>query len=374
MCDSLEHDHPANATPAAISRKLTVRPTRAATAATVSVVIPCYNYGQYLPEAVGSALSQEGAEVEVIVVDDRSTDNSLDVARALARADGRVKVVAHETNAGPVRTFNDGLDAASGEFLVRLDADDLLTPGALIRALAVMQRFPSVGLVYGHAVHFLGGKHPGHRDAVTSWTVWPGRAWLEARCASGFNVITSPEVLMRRSCVNQVGGQMPLPHTHDMEMWLRMAAFFDVAYIRGADQAWHREHNQSLSAGLSSLSDMLQRKEAFDVLFQGKAAQLPEAITFHAKAKAALAANALELAIRQYDSGTPDTGQIDILCTLARSLVERVETVPGWYGLERRMAMGGRRARRHPSFLAMRIMRGLNKRYSHWKWHRTGEW
>ncbi|HWK68758.1 MAG TPA: glycosyltransferase family A protein [Rhizobiaceae bacterium] len=357
------------------SRKLNVRAGLSSTPATVTVVIPCFNYARYLPDAVDSALAQQGADVEVIIVDDKSTDDSLAVARRLAGADRRITVLAHETNTGPVQTFNDGLALARGEFLVRLDADDLLTPSAFKRALAVMQRFPTVGLVYGHPIHFIDGERPAHRNIATSWTIWPGRDWLEACCKKGFNVITSPEVLMRRSVIDEVGGQMPLAHTHDMEMWLRIAAFSDIAYIHGADQAWHREHPKSLSAReVTAFRDLIERKDAFDLLFQGKAARIPQARSFHAKANAALAADAIRLAITQYDRGAPQDREIEMLRDVARALVADVEAVPGWAGLECRMAMGAERARRHPRYVLERIIRGFRSRYSHWKWHRAGEW
>ena len=75
---------------------------------------------------------------------------------------------------------------------------------------------------------------------VRSWTVWPGRQWLADRCRSGLNVITSPEVVVRTSVIRRVGGQQPLAHTHDMEMWMRISAFSDVGRVDGPDQAWHR--------------------------------------------------------------------------------------------------------------------------------------
>ena len=98
----------------------------------VSVIITCYNYGRFLPDAVNSALSQEHVEPEIIVVDDASTDDSANVAERLARNDPRVAVIRHDRNTGQVEAFNEGLAAASGEFIVRLDADDLLTPGSLV--------------------------------------------------------------------------------------------------------------------------------------------------------------------------------------------------------------------------------------------------
>ncbi len=291
------------AAPAPMTSKLKIKAVPSAMPATVTVVIPCYNYARYLPAAVASALSQQAADVDVIVVDDRSTDDSLAVARELADADARVRVIAHESNAGPVQTFNDGLAAARGEFLVRLDADDMLTPGSLRRALAVMQHFPSVGLAYGHPIHFIDGALPAHRDRATSWAIWPGRDWLAARCRSGYNAITSPEVLMRRSVVDVIGGQMPLAHTHDMEMWLRIAAISDIGRVRGADQAYYRVHalsmQQTVHAGF--LFDLVARNRAFQSVFEKEGASLPERDELYGLAKRALALTAIRRARRLCD-------------------------------------------------------------------------
>src|SRR5215469_6910820 len=66
----------------------------------VSIVIPCYNYGRYLPECVGSVLDQQGVIVDVLVIDDASPDGSAEVARRLAADDPRVRAVCHEENRG----------------------------------------------------------------------------------------------------------------------------------------------------------------------------------------------------------------------------------------------------------------------------------
>ena len=87
------------------------RPDESEAPATVSVVIPCFNYARFLRSSVHSALSQTGVDVDVVIVDDESTDGALDVARGLAAEYPAVRVLAHETNQGPVATFNDGLNA-----------------------------------------------------------------------------------------------------------------------------------------------------------------------------------------------------------------------------------------------------------------------
>lgn len=237
-----------------------------------SVVIPCYRYGHYLPAAVRAALDQPGLEVEVIVVDDASPDDSGEVAEALAAADPRVRVIRHRTNRGHLTTYDDGLAAATGDWVALVSADDLLTPGAVTRAAQLMTEHPSVGLVYGRARHFDGDPPEPVLDTA-GWTVWPGREWIEARCRQGHNVIASPEVVLRGSLARRLGGyRRDLPHAGDLEMWLRAAAAADVGYVVGPDQALYRQHATNMHrtrfrADLpdGALIDLEQRWAAFRI-------------------------------------------------------------------------------------------------------------
>jgi glycosyltransferase involved in cell wall biosynthesis len=76
---------------------------------TVSVVIPCYRYGRYLPDCVRSVLDQEGVDVRVLIIDDASPDDSGEVAMGLAAEDERVQVRVHRENRGHLATYNEGL-------------------------------------------------------------------------------------------------------------------------------------------------------------------------------------------------------------------------------------------------------------------------
>jgi cellulose synthase/poly-beta-1,6-N-acetylglucosamine synthase-like glycosyltransferase len=337
-------------------------------------VIPCFNYAQYLPAAIDSALSQEGVKVDVVVVDDASTDDSLAIARRIADADPRVRALANDANCGAVETFNRGLSAARGEFLVRLDADDLLTPGALARAVAVMQQTPSVGLVYGHPLHFDGDELPVPRTESDSWTIWRGSDWLAARCLDGTTTTTTPEVVMRRSVVDVVGGQKPLAHTHDMEMWLRIAAHADVAYINGADQAWHREHPGSLSTlAEDPLIILGEIRDAFDVLFGDAPIPIRHSATLLSSARLAVARDAVDQALRLVDRGETG-GRAAALRDFALACSAEIRDDRRWQRLERALASGGGRL----SLLAR--LRGVPARISRRavfknrqrRWHSTG--
>jgi len=336
----------------------------------VSVVIPCFNYARYVTQAIDSALSQRGVEIEVIVVDDHSRDESADVVAAIAAQDTRVRLFRHPENLGAVRTFNDGLAQARGEYIVRLDADDLLTPGSLARAAAVAEADPAVGLVYGHPLHFSGASAPRARVRAERWLIWPGRLWLEGRCRTGINVITSPEAFMRRSVVDIVGGQRDLPHTHDMEMWLRISAVSDVAYVTGADQAWHREHPGSLSQSLDPrFGDLVDRRDAFETLFAWTADRLPGTPRLRELAMTGLADEALRNLVHLADRGRGD----DELRRRYRDFA--IETAPG--STLPHAAAAARveeRGDRRPTLLqtARAAARRLRSDCQYARWHRTG--
>ncbi|MDR7082016.1 hypothetical protein J2X01_001301 [Arthrobacter ginsengisoli] len=355
-------------------KKIRTRPRNVAgEPATVTVVISCYNYGRYLPGAVLSAVNQDGVTVDVVVVDDASTDGSLEVARELSSAHANVRVLAHETNRGVVETFNDGAKLAKGEFLVRLDADDLLTPGSLGRAVPVARAHPSVGLVYGHPLHFSDGVLPRPRLSPSAWTIWPGREWLLDRCRSGSNVITSPEVLMRRSVLERIGYQAPLKHTHDMELWFRFSAFADVAYIHGADQAWHREHSDSLSAReVDVLVDLRERREAFDVLFDGPAGTVAEAGDLRRRATRTLVNEALKTARNELDRGAGTSVLYGCSLELARELDPGVVHSTAWDRLARRTDQAARFPHLRGGASARRLTARVRSELQWWRWHRNG--
>lgn len=318
----------------------------------VTVVIPNYNYGRYLPQSVGSSLAQKGVDVDIVVVDDRSTDDSAEVLAALAAADSRVRVVMSSDNRGAVETFNAGLDLAEGDYVVRLDADDILTPGSIARAVALGERFPSVGLIYGRPVLFQGDPPTRLREVPSGWTVWSGEEWLDLRCRVGVNCITSPEVVMRATTIRAAGGGqlVELRHAHDMEMWYRLARFGDVAHVDGADQALHREHDGSFSAReVDVIGDMRHREQVFECLFRDGSARSRE---LHDLARRALANEALTRAAQACAAGRGDSDEVEAYLRFAAAQGVPIDDLPAGHAVRWAQRIGPRRARLSPYLLA----------------------
>lgn len=111
----------------------------------VSVIVPLYNLANYVGETIESVLNQTMQDFEIIVVDDCSTDNSLQVAREWAVRDPRIKVIAHPVNLGLPATRNTAIAASEGEFILPLDSDDKIDPTYLEKTLPLMTE--GVGVV-----------------------------------------------------------------------------------------------------------------------------------------------------------------------------------------------------------------------------------
>lgn len=118
----------------------------------VSVVIPCYNQGQYIDEAVGSVLSQTFQDFEIIIVNDGSTD--VFTNQKLAEYNKPKTIVITTANNGLATARNIGIEAASGEYILPLDADDKIVNTYLEKAINVFTTNPSIGLVYCEAAFF----------------------------------------------------------------------------------------------------------------------------------------------------------------------------------------------------------------------------
>ena len=348
------------------------------TPATVSVIVPCFNYAHLLEGCVDSVLAQEGVDVRVLIVDDRSPDHTPEVAGRLAARDHRVEYRRHEVNQGLIATANEGLEWADGDAVVLLSADDFLTPGALRRAADVLQDRPEVGMVYGRTLF----ARPDEPIPVASgrWKgtdVWAGPDWIRRRCRTASNVISSPEVVVRTEVQRAVGGyDARCHHTSDLNMWLRIAAVSSIAYVRGVPQAIYRIHPGSmLRSDAGPMVDLRERRAAFDCFFAGTGAALPRAAELHAGASRALARQALWRASRAYDRGLvrgPDALPVEELIAFALDVDPGARRLREWRGLQLRRRLGAGRSGWFPLFAATGVAHRLHGHARRLRWQTRG--
>lgn len=187
--------------------------------ALISVVMPCYNAAPYVEEAIDSVLQQTYPHVELIVVDDGSSDGSNQIIEQMsARHPGRIRVV-HQTNSGPYAARNTGLSHASGNFVAFLDADDTWHPDALSEMHAAMTETLA-------DMAYCGWQNVGESAANTQPHIPPNYAELDAAalflksCPWPIN-----GVLIRRQLIDALRGfSERRPTAMDYDLWLRALA------------------------------------------------------------------------------------------------------------------------------------------------------
>jgi glycosyltransferase involved in cell wall biosynthesis len=286
---------------------------------TVSVVIPCYRYGHFLPGCVRSVLDQEGVDVDVLIIDDASPDDSAAVAHRLASDDSRVRVIVHETNQRHIATYNEGLAIASGEFVLLLSADDLLAPNALANATALLSANPEVGLVYGFTRSFRDTPPPA-RTEPKSWSVWSGQEWLDLVCTKVSNPVWTPEAVMRTKTMQDlVGYDARLPHAADFLMWMRAASRGSIGRVNGVELAYYRVHGENMHTSEygGALRDLTERYKAFEVLFEDDGERIANVPKLLAAARRGVAREALYVARQAYQKTVrPGPDEADVLADL----------------------------------------------------------
>lgn len=211
----------------------------------VSFVVPCYNYGRYLADCLSSIFGQEGEhDLEVIVIDDGSTDNTQEVVHAFN--DPRLRLITHAVNQGHVATVNEGMYAARGQFIARIDPDDRLRPAFLATLLPKFEAHPEVGLVYGDAalIDEYGRVTVERCDRVHSGRDFKGSEFLPLL---EDNFICAPTAIARREAWYAA---LPIPAHLAFNDWyftLMMARRWEFYYVDRvvADYRVHAENHHS---------------------------------------------------------------------------------------------------------------------------------
>lgn len=207
----------------------------------VSVIMPVYNGERYLADAVESVLAQTGGPVELIVVDDGSTDRSAEIARAFGAA---VRYV-YQDNAGQSAARNRGIQLAQAPFLAFLDDDDYWSPGKLALQLAVLTGDPTVEAVFGHVRQFVSPDIPPEAAARVRYhaEIMPGHV--------------PGTMLIRREAFDRIGAFDPRLRVGEFVQWYAHAVDLGLRAVMLPEVVLHRRLHED-NEGIKQRAEAVQ--------------------------------------------------------------------------------------------------------------------
>ena len=184
----------------------------------VSVLMPVYNAERYVGEAVRSILDQTLADFEFVIIDDGSTDRSGELLDSLAAGDSRIRLV-RRPNTGYLRALNEGLPLCRGEFIARMDADDVSLPERFERQIGYLRGHPDC-LAVGSGMLRIDADG----DLICEEPMPTAHEEIEARLLKGFGALPHPSAMIRREALVAVGGYREDYYgVEDHDLWLRLA-------------------------------------------------------------------------------------------------------------------------------------------------------
>lgn len=226
---------------------------------TASVLLPVWNGEQYLAEAVESVLAQSFEPIELLIVDDGSTDATPDLACAFARRDARVRVIPMERR-GLGHALNAGIALARGRYVARMDADDFSHPTRLEKQIAFLETNPECVAV-GSAIEVVD-----ESGAPVGTSIFPEDhlAIVDTLLHRRGTAVAHPTVVVRREAYVAVGGYRPewFP-AEDLDLWFRLSRIGRLAnlrepllrYRRHRGSVGSRERGRQMTKSLSILNE-----------------------------------------------------------------------------------------------------------------------
>ncbi|MDF2633458.1 MAG: glycosyl transferase family 2 [Pelosinus sp.] len=190
----------------------------------VTVLMPVYNGERYLREAMDSIIAQTFYDFEFLIIDDGSTDNTSDIIHSYR--DGRIRVIKNDINSGLVSALNKGIENAQGQYIARMDSDDISMPGRLFKQVLFMEGHPEIG-VCGSWVNTIGEWYQGQLWELSTEPE-------EIKCRLLFcTTLSHPSVMVRKKVLETSGLRYDgaYKHAEDYKLWMELAKVTLLANI-----------------------------------------------------------------------------------------------------------------------------------------------
>lgn len=217
----------------------------------VTIVAICHNHAPFLCEALDSILAQTYSQVEVLLVDNASTDGSAAILQEYAVRNPSWQLQLHPQNIGLCRAFNEAYRSAKGEFLIDFATDDVLLPDRIAQQVTFFQQLPATaGMVYSNAELIdEQGRHVRYHIRQRNGKLFPAPAsgWVFAVVLRRY-FISTPTMMMRRATLDELHGYDETLYYEDFDFWVRASRHWQF-YFLDAVTTRKRQHDQAMSRG-----------------------------------------------------------------------------------------------------------------------------
>lgn len=213
----------------------------------VSILTTSYNYENYISETIESVLNQTYKDFEYIILDDGSTDNSVEIIKKYAQSDNRIRFVSRE-NKGLIYTMKEGIDLCNGEYIVFLESDDSISPTYIEDKLKVLEKYPDAAVIY-NKINLIGDEQrvsdvQKHLEKVDKLIKADDFDYIELFVS---NIIpTFSCVMIKKEVAREIPETFDVPKCYDWYFWNYIIQKYQIVYLDKALTTF-RLHKQSFS-------------------------------------------------------------------------------------------------------------------------------
>ena len=227
----------------------------------VSICIPTYNRASMVHEAIRSAIDQSYENLEILVVDNASSDNIREVVESFQ--DSRLSLIVNEKNLGLFGNFNRCIELARGKYINILHSDDAIDSRFTQTCVEFLESHPSVVMTFTAAEVISGGTTKSLKMSDNNLIFSAPEGFRKILLTRNF--IVCPSVMVRREVYEQVGYfSMEYPFSSDYYQWLTISRQFDVAYVAGANVLYHQgDHSESFRLQFTSPAGYLDTQKIY---------------------------------------------------------------------------------------------------------------
>jgi alpha-1,3-rhamnosyltransferase len=225
----------------------------------VSVIVPAYNHEDYISDCIYSVLEQDYPRIELIVIDDGSSDNTDRIIKEILVKNPSRFLYVSKKNEGLIKTLNMGIKLSRGRYVCELASDDVLMPSSFMKRVAYLESHPDIDVVFADAYHIYDNVRT-HDRLYEDREKFISRENTIRDLIEGKAKIFFPSGMFRKSVLERLGGfDEDFRYSEDVAMWYQLALRVRIGYI-DEPVMYHRKHSDNTSSSFRFMAGVRKEK------------------------------------------------------------------------------------------------------------------